>query len=339
MIIPDLLCYVDDVFSWDFDGHVCWYEPYHRFLPSRQYALLRLWDALGIPHEDRKQVFGSPLTIIGFEVDPNALTITMPYSARSDLIKAIREFARPGCRRPLREFQSLAGWINWSLNVFPHLKPGLSSLYAKIKGKTRPHQPVWVSVKVSRELLWLAGHIARSTGIFMLDSVDWDPSTADLTLYSDACPSSIAFWNPSCNQGFFCLTNSFPTDTFPSHAHADIFFLEALAVISALDHACRYAAITSTRRPRILIYTDSLNTVDIFDSLHALPVYNSLLMTAVDLSLRANINFRVLHIPGSLNRVADTHSRSHFDRAKLFSPCLDISIFTPPRLTLGAAAS
>ena len=51
---------------------------YNRFLPTEQWKLVSLWDELGIPHENRKQERGAPLTIIGFEVDPNAMTVTMP---------------------------------------------------------------------------------------------------------------------------------------------------------------------------------------------------------------------------------------------------------------------
>jgi hypothetical protein len=47
----------------------------------KQTQLLTLFDDVGIPHEERKQVFGSPLQIIGFDVDPNSMTITMPQAA------------------------------------------------------------------------------------------------------------------------------------------------------------------------------------------------------------------------------------------------------------------
>jgi hypothetical protein len=339
LLIPDLLCYVDDVFSWDFENQRCWYAPYRRFLPSRQYMLLRLWDILGIPHEDRKQISGSPLPIIGFDVDPNAMTISMSTAARSELIKVIRKFACPGSRRPLRDFQSLAGWINWSLNVFPLLKPGLSALYAKIRGKTHPHRLVWVSLKVSRELLWIANHISHLPGILILNSTHWDPSMADLIFFSDACLSNVAFWTPNHNLGFYCPLNLIPTSSFPYHTRSEILFLEALAVVSALEHASNFSHHPSSAPLRVVVYTDSSNSVDIFDSLHAQPEYNPLLLTAVDLSLNSNIDFRILHIPGHLNNIADALSRQLFARAKSLVPDLTISMFTPPRLTLGAALS
>lgn len=133
--IEDLLGYVDDIYPWDFEDNNLWYAPYNKLMPSKQVKLLELWDELGVPHEEKKQVAGSPLTIIGFEVDFNKMTITMPSDAQQDLITAIRSFAHFGQRRSLREFQSLAGWINWALNAYPLLRPGLSVLYSKISGK------------------------------------------------------------------------------------------------------------------------------------------------------------------------------------------------------------
>jgi hypothetical protein len=81
-------------------------------MPTKQTRLLLLFDELGIPHDEHEQVFGSPLTIIGFDVDPNAMTIMMPPEARQDLLAAIRAFANPRQRRSLKDFQRLAGWVN-----------------------------------------------------------------------------------------------------------------------------------------------------------------------------------------------------------------------------------
>jgi hypothetical protein len=91
--ILDLFGYVDDVFSFELESNVLWYEPYQKFMPSKQARLLELWDEIGIPHDEAKQVSGPVITIIGFEVDVNRMSITMPSVARQDLILAIREFA------------------------------------------------------------------------------------------------------------------------------------------------------------------------------------------------------------------------------------------------------
>ncbi|KAF8811016.1 hypothetical protein BYT27DRAFT_7020522, partial [Phlegmacium glaucopus] len=60
------------------------YAPYGKFLLLKQSRLLTLFDDIGIPHEEQKQVSGSPLMIIRFNVDPNAMTITMATDACCD---------------------------------------------------------------------------------------------------------------------------------------------------------------------------------------------------------------------------------------------------------------
>lgn len=54
-----------------------YYVKYRKMLPSEMVSLLLLWDELGIPHEERKQIFGSPLPVIGFDVDPNLMRISL----------------------------------------------------------------------------------------------------------------------------------------------------------------------------------------------------------------------------------------------------------------------
>lgn len=67
--IPDLFAYVDYAFLWEFTDHITFYPPYGKSLPTKQTQLLLLFDNLGVPYDERKQVFGSPLQIIGFKVN------------------------------------------------------------------------------------------------------------------------------------------------------------------------------------------------------------------------------------------------------------------------------
>jgi hypothetical protein len=73
------------------------------------------------------------LPIIGFDVDPNAMTVTMSEIKKSELVEACTAFTVRGARRTLREFQRSQGWINWSLNVFPHLRPALCESYGAVR--------------------------------------------------------------------------------------------------------------------------------------------------------------------------------------------------------------
>lgn len=324
--IVDLFAYVDDAFSWEFASHVTFYAPYNKLLPTKQAQLLSLFDEIGVPHEERKQVFGSPLQIIGFDVDPNNLTITMSRAARDELVLAIRAFANPRQRRSLKDFQRLAGWVNWSLNVYPLLRPGLSSVYEKMRRGSFPYQKLSINNTISRELRWLASHIESSDGVHIIESQEWSRLEAHGSYLCDACPAGMGYWSPETCEGFVCAISP---DT-----HNGIFFFEALTVLSALSHACESIRV----RPfRLAVFTDSLNTFDMFNTLHALPAYNPILITATDLLINSGIHFRVFHIPRAENRVADALSRLDAFTARQLQPELTITNFSPPRFTLGEA--
>jgi hypothetical protein len=322
--IHDLFAYVDDAFSWEFADRVTFYHPYQKFLPTKQTQLLSLFDDLGVPHEERKQVFGSPLQIIGFEVDPDSMTITMPRAARDELIVAIRNFANPRQRRSLRDFQRLAGWVNWSLNVYPLLRPGLSGVYEKMRRGSFPFQKLSINNSISNELRWLASHIETSDGVRIIDSREWSRSEANDSFLCDACPSGMGYWSSKTCEGFVCAT--------PSDTRNGIFFFEALTVLSALSHACE----SIHYRPcRLAIFTDSSNTFDMFNTLHALPAYNPILITATDLLIKSGIKMRVFHLPREENKVADALSRLDVSTARRLQPQLAVTNFSPPRFTLG----
>ncbi|KAG2743559.1 hypothetical protein P692DRAFT_20747603 [Suillus brevipes Sb2] len=300
--------YVDDSFSFAKTSDMAYYEKYRKMLPSEMVTLLLLWDELGIPHEERKQVFGSPLPVIGFE---------------------LREFARYKSKWSLRDFEHIAGSLNWALNVCPLLRPGLSAVYAKIKGKSNARGMLWINRSVVEELLWAAFHLERSDGVFLFKSISWQLNslTSDtLRVFCDASGTGMGFWYPSLNLGF----QSPLPDRSPVN---DIFFTEALCVTSAIHDAV-------TRLPadgRLAVYTDSLNTVYMFNSLSGGQGYNRLLMDAVETILVFGVDFRVFHISGSENIVADHLSRWRAYDAELSSPGLRIMPFQPPRYALGAA--
>ena len=108
--IPYLGAYSDDSFGIDQSGNLIPYKKYNKLMPEQQVKLLRLWDELGIPHEEQKQTWGVPLTIIGIDVDPNKMTLSLPPDRRTDLIAELRKFClttprHRGASFSLREWQ------------------------------------------------------------------------------------------------------------------------------------------------------------------------------------------------------------------------------------------
>ena len=166
-------------------------------------------------------------------------------------------FTVKGHRWTLRDFQCMAGWCEWSFNVFPLLKPGLSVLYNKIRGKTNPFGSIHVNNALIRELHWLVDHIERANGLHFFKSIDFDPSSEDVVVaYTDASSEGLGLWFPAENFAAQCpLPWVRPCDT--------IFFFEALAVCSAIH------VLGNMPKPphAMLIYTDNANTMAMFDSL------------------------------------------------------------------------
>ena len=174
-LLEDLLGYIDDNFSFDEEGNVMWYEPYRCYFPTKQAKLLHLWDEIGLPHEKSKQECAPALRVIGFLVDPNLMRVSMDEEDRVKLIQHVADFtaiAPGGTRRTLREFQQIAGWINWSFNVFPLLKPTLSNIYAKMSGKSDSYAKLYVSKAVIRDLNWFISHVRNSDGIYLFQDIN-----------------------------------------------------------------------------------------------------------------------------------------------------------------------
>jgi hypothetical protein len=116
-------------------------------------------------------------------------------------------------------------------------------------------------------------------------------------------------------------------------AHETIFFYEALTATSAIENLRE----RETHCSRIILYTNSMNTVDIFNSLRCQTNFNPMLLFCVDTCISNNLDFRVLHVPGTENEVADAISRRNFGKALRLVPNLQITLFQPPqRATLGA---
>jgi hypothetical protein len=163
--IPDLLGYVDDDFSWEFEGKMSFYKPYQKYLPTKQVKLLKLWDEVGIPHEEEKQLFGSPLTVLGYEVDPNAMSVKIPDDRKADAGRLIRNIAKEGRTFTRKELESVAGTANYVLGLYPRLRPGLQALYETIEKKGA--SKVTMTRRACRDLLRFADHLERSGAVSM----------------------------------------------------------------------------------------------------------------------------------------------------------------------------
>lgn len=178
---------MDDFFGWDFADNLIWYHGQLR--PQRQVILLRFWESISCPFEDKKQEHGSILKIIGFYVDINRGSISLSPDSIEGIINKLQSFLdSPDRKARLQEWQRLGGHLNWLLNVLPWGRPALSELYRKMSGKMG-NPWIFLNATVRSDLTWLQSTIPKSIGIRFVDSGCWGDHDADIRIYTDAALS------------------------------------------------------------------------------------------------------------------------------------------------------
>lgn len=324
--MPDLHDFMDDFFSWDVASDLVEFKG--RLRPMHQAQLLIFWDAIGCPWEEKKQEYGECLKIIGFWVDINRGTISLTKDSINDIIAKIKDFIQtPNRRPPLRVWQRLAGHLNWLLNVLPWGRPVLSSVYRKIASKSTMHAGVFLNREVVDDMNWFLNVLPTAVGIKFLEVTQWDDSSADFVLWTDvSLKLALAF--VYAGNGYV-----YPLNTDSSGPKVDIFFLELLAILSAIHH------VGSFDHPpkRLLVFTDSLDAVAVLNSLGTSEdMHNSVVKAMAGIIIETGIDLRVRHIAGKDNTRADLLSRLLFDDYHRCFPADHIHDFEPPRDLLPA---
>ena len=176
------------------------------------------------------------------------------------------------------------------------MRPTLSALYEKITGKSRTFASICINNDICRELEWFTNHIKHSDSVHFLKSVVWSPSdTGHTTMvaYTDASSKGIGVWFWGKHISYQCpLPLSLPKDA--------IFFFEALTICSTILLVRSFQKTTW-----LIVYTNNTNTFNIFTSLTAKPVYNTILMCSIDMLLKDELDLQVFHIPSKDNLFAD----------------------------------
>jgi hypothetical protein len=158
--------------------------------------------------------------------------------------------------------------------VFPLLKPALSNVYEKMSGKSECHAKIFVNKGVINDLKWFVSNVQELSGIYLFEDVDWSAEEADVTASGNACLLGLGYFFEDSREGFQCdLPCDNPKDT--------IFYFEALVVVSIIDAIAHFPNVPS----KLLVFSDNVNTVDIFHSLHCKPPYNNLLKFTVTVTL------------------------------------------------------
>jgi len=306
--IEHLKLYVDDSFSFDLASSTATYGPYRKKYPKKQVKLLQLWDELGIPHEEKKQLYGEQLVILGFQVDANKMTITLSKEKLDDIVQAIQAFCLRSGSQTLQRFTEMSGILNWSLNVFPLLKPGLRALYEKIDHSQKSNAQIPITTNIRFELSWFAAHAKKLGGVHMIKSIAWKPADADHIFFCDAARSGLGCYFPEKSTGYRA---SSPPKVPQGKDNA--YFLKALCVCWAI-----HLAYKRKLDGRVLIFTDNLDTVKMYDTLSTpIASCNPILMSSVDVLVKGRFTIQVVVVSNRKeNDIADALARGQTDRLK-----------------------
>ena len=173
--------------------------------------------------------------------------------------------------------------MNWALNVFSLLKPGLSAVYSKAARKDQDLATIWVNSLVVHELSWVVCQIISSSGVHFLKSMEWDPRSTELhalSTFSDASGVRLGFFIPSSKLAFQCQ--------LPLVSTSQHFFFEVLTVFLVFHYFI--SVLPNPNYCHLVIYSNITNTVDIFNSLH-MSAHNLILISAMNVVLNHKIDF------------------------------------------------
>ncbi|OCH92400.1 hypothetical protein OBBRIDRAFT_726814, partial [Obba rivulosa] len=120
-------------------------------------------------------------------------------------------------------------------------------------------------------------------------------------IYVDTLSYGLRLYFPWLSCGYWSpIPNSLPPGM--------IFYAEALATCFAI-HKVSDLRYTGRHIKRLGMFLDNINTISIFNSLHAQPSYNNILKSAVNVHLNLNLDVQVQYISGMKNEVINVLSR------------------------------
>ncbi|KAF8220174.1 hypothetical protein L208DRAFT_1335303 [Tricholoma matsutake] len=178
-------------------------------------------------------------------------------------------------------------------------------MYCKISGKSWLHCGIPINAAVIIDLMWLKGIIPAAIGIHFIDTGFWADHNADMVMWMDASlHNALAF--VYSNKGFI-----YPIRPPPVGVKVDIFFLELLAIASAIHHA---GSLAHPPR-RILIW------MDITAQCPTAAIADIILCTGMDLCVRFIEGKKNVHANMLSHLLIDKYQRKFSaDRIKSFTP-------------------
>ena len=259
---------------------------------------LSLCETMSIPLADKTVHPTSKLTFLGFVLDSTELTISLPEEKKLAYMTEIQNILG---RRSLTKkvLQSLIGKLMHAAVCIPIGRAFFRSLINKCS--CLPHPQCWVSLSKDERLnlAWWLNLLQSWNGISLMRYCKWE-QIIDFELTSDA----------ALTDGYgIVFGKQWVAGKWPSSAPSNIAILEMIPLVLA---AQLYSHAWAGKC--VLFLTD--NQAVKFSAESLLPTDKHLAALVRELaiiSVQNDFRFRVVHLPGKDNVLADLLSRSRFD--------------------------
>ena len=268
----------------------------------------------GVPLAEEKTVEPTEkLIFLGIEFDTTNMVMRLPNEKLLDLRKKIKQVINSK-KVTLRDLQSLIGSLIFACQVVIPGRAFCRRLIDATCNLREPHHHTRVTKNMREDLkLWLLFLENFNGTTVMLDKFWY--SNADLELFTDSA-GGIGFgvyFNKKWAQSLW------PTEWVQKGICSDITFLELFPVVAAL-----YIWQSDLKNKKILFHVDNQAVVTIINKKSSKsPRVMGLVRKMVLVCLEANILIKSEFLPGYLNVLADSLSRSDFQKFRRMCPDAD----------------
>ena len=286
--------------------------------PARSLSCLKAaFTALGVPlAEDKTEGPATSIEFLGIKLDSLAFQASLPQEKLDRITLIVANFSdTTSCSK--QQLLQLLGHLNFATRIIPQGRSFISHLLSLASSVPSLHHQVSLSQECRMELRLWRVLLQNWNGIsFFYDNFHSSPE--DLQLFTDAAPS-VGYGGYYRGRWF---ADEWPEEMLDSqcepHLSSAMYELYPIVVAASL-----WGSEWTSRS--VLIHSDSQATVDIINKgrSSSLPIM-SLLRRLTWITVTHNFIIRAAHIPGHLNAIADSLSRSLFQKFRQLAPEADI---------------
>ena len=271
-------------------------------------AALAMCARLGLPMAERKTEGPcTRLTFLGIELDTEAQTARLPDAKLDLLTRTLVSWDVPDRRTSIKEMQSLAGQLAFAVKVVRAGRPFMRRIIgeqhrlrrAAFVGGAREHT---ISATARADVRWWARNLSAANGVSILFDEDW-VEAATLTLFTDA--SSLGF---GCSFGTRWLNGAWSAEVMAEAQVTSRYSMPYLELYSLVTAATAWGHLWSGRK--ITFRCDCMPVVQAVEKMSsAKPAMQTLVRLLAASAARHGYDFRVWHVKGADNPLADALSR------------------------------